>query len=140
MFHDDLYSMPYGPVVSSVKNGIDSTDTLRTNTSKWKEYIQLDNDTHAVYLVAPGNYSLLSESETDLIKQAYEKFKDFSFTKIMNYFHNNFPEFEEITGVPHRKPIYYKNLLLKNGFSQEETSEIIDEINYSEKLSEAING
>lgn len=132
VFHDDLYSMPYGPVVSSVKEGIDSADSRIESESKWKKFIRLNEADHEVFLIAPGDFSLLSESEIEIITEAYEKFKDYSFTKIMGYFHS-VPEYEEIHGYPRRKKITYEDLFIKNNFSPDEASEIIEEIAYSEK-------
>ena len=135
MFHDDLYSMQYGPIVSSVMEGIDSADSRYDTGSPWKDYIRLDGILNAVYLVSPGDFTVLSDSEIELIENAYNEFKGFSFNKIMNFFHK-MPEYEEIDGYPKRKKISYKDLLTKNNYSEEEASEIIEEIKYSEKLAD----
>lgn len=131
MFYDDLYSMQYGPVSGNVKAGIDCADKTNPNQTDWKNFIRLDNNLNSVYEVNPGDYSLLSDSEIDLIREAYEKFKDFTFYQIMSYFHTNFPEFEEITGLPKRKPITWKDILTRNGYSEEDADEIVSEIQYS---------
>ena len=135
IFHDDLYSMQYGPIVSSINEGIDSADLRYDTGSTWKKYIRLDGILNAVYLVSPGDFTVLSDSEIELIENAYNQFKGFSFNKIMNYFHN-VPEYEEISGYPKRKKISYKDLLIKNDFTEEEASEIVEEIKYSEKLAD----
>ena len=72
MFHDDLYSMRYGPVVSSVNDGIDSTDSRFKAENKWKNYILLEDKTNTVFLIAPGDFSLLSDSEIEIITEAYD--------------------------------------------------------------------
>ena len=141
MFHDDLYSMRYGPVVSSVNDGIDSTDSRFKAENKWKNYILLEDKTNTVFLIAPGDFSLLSDSEIEIITEAYDKYKNYSFSEIMNDFHQ-LPEYDEIklNQHPQRKPITYEELLLKNDFSPEDPAEIIKEINYSEKMAEPIYG
>ena len=138
MFYDNLYSMPFGPVSSSVNSGIDSADQYKKQSNAWKEHITLkeNSESHDVLEICPGNYDLLSDSEIELIEEAYEKFKDYSFFEIMNYFHTEIPEYEEVkwNDNPRRKQITYKKLLTKNGYSPEEADEISKEIKYTEKL------
>lgn len=144
MFFDDLYSMPLGPVSSSVNNGIDSSDQNKPINTLWKEHICLKEyeGSHDVFLVYPGDYSLLSESDTELIEEAYNKFKNYNFFDIMNYFHNEIPEYEETkwNDPQRKKPITYKTILIKNGYTDEEAEEIVNEIVYTKNLLSEVYG
>jgi hypothetical protein len=144
VFYDELYSMPLGPVASSVNDGIDSSEQYKTINTLWKEHVCLKESegNHDVFLVLPGDYSLLSESETDLIEEAYNKFKDFNFFEIMNYFHKEIPEYEETkwNDPQRRKLITYKTLLTKNGYTDKDAEEVISEIVYSGKMMSEVYG
>ena len=122
MFFDKLFSLPHGPIVSAINDGIDSANM--PGKSKWGEYFELTDN--SVILKYFEDDSILSEFEIEIITEAFDKFKGWSFPKLKNYF-DNLPENKITTS---RELIDYEEILKLNGASEFQIKEAISEISY----------
>ena len=122
VFFDKLYSAPYGPIVSSVNDGIDSSsypfDTL------WSKHLSLKGN--EVILKEEADNSVLSPFEDQIIEDTYKKFKNYGFTKLNKFFHD-LPEHKETNS---REDISYEEILTHEGVGQENISEVMRELSY----------
>ena len=122
LYFDKLYSIPWGPVVSIVKDGIDSAKP--DSGSPWSAYFILKNN--KIYLKADPSYSCLSEFDEDLIREVFAQFKGWDFNRLQAYFHN-LPEYKETNS---RVDINYEDILEAEGFNKEDIQETLQEISY----------
>jgi uncharacterized phage-associated protein len=122
IFFDKLYSAPYGPIVSSVNDGIDSSSYPFKNL--WSKHLNLKGND--VILVEEADNSVLSPFEDRIIEEIYKKFKNYSFTRLKNFFHG-LPEHKETNS---REDISYEDVLAAEGLGQEYISEVMRELSY----------
>lgn len=126
MFFDDLYSVPYGPIVSAVNDAIDST--AYPYQSEWSKHIDLENKT--VKLLKEADYDVLSEFDEEIIKKAFEKFKGWGFAKLKLYFHS-LPEYQETKS---RIDIEYIDIFRDEGIDEESIKDALDNLAYLDFL------
>lgn len=131
MFFDKLYAAPYGPIVSAVNDGIDST--AYPTDSNWSKHFSLVGNT--VHLKIPADYSVLSPFETEIITGAFSYFNGWSFTELLNYFHQ-LPENKETKS---REDILYDEVLREAGYDQESVHETLQEISYLSFLENSLD-
>ncbi|MBE3144126.1 MAG: SocA family protein [Planctomycetes bacterium] len=122
LYFDVLCSVPWGPIVSNVNDGIDSAAT--SAGSPWAKYFSLENKT--VTLKSAPDYSCLSEFEEIIIRETYEKFRDWDFNRLHTYF-SSLPEYKETKS---REDINYSDILIGEGFAPEDIQEALKEISY----------
>jgi len=132
IFFDDLYSLPYGPIVSAVNDGIDSIEY--PVKSSWSDHFDLHGK--IVSLKIEGDLSLLSPFEEDIITKTYQEFKKMDFTKLHNVF-KSLPEHKETQS---RVPITHEEILEKEGYDQTAIAETINELNYHSFFEQSVNG
>jgi uncharacterized phage-associated protein len=123
MFFDQLYSVPFGPIASAVNDGIDTAE-YPTIDSPWTNYFSVEGQ--KVKLRKEADYSVLSPFEEEIIKEAFHKFKGWSFTQLKEYFHH-LPEYIETSS---REIINYDVILEAEGYSKKQIKETIEEISY----------
>lgn len=131
MFFDELYSAPYGPIVSNVNDGIDLSEYPSTST--WSTHFRLTDKT--ISLETEPDLSVLSDFEIDLIKSTSEKFKDKSFNEMHEIF-RNLPEHMETKS---RVPIQYETILAAEGFTQDNIKDTIEELSYIHYLESTLS-
>ena len=122
LFGDQLFSLPYGPIVSSVNDGIDLCEYPGEST--WNEYFKLRGK--IVELLKDADYSILSPFEKKIIEESYGQFKGWSFAKLHDFF-SKLPEYKE---TKNRERIFYKDILAGEGFEAEIADEALAELSY----------
>ena len=132
MYFDRLYSLPYGPIVSAVNDGINSA-AYNFNLSPWEDHFSLD--CNAVELKMEADYSQLSPFEEQLIKDTFEKFAGWEFRSIRAFF-DALPEHKETST---RENIDHAVILQAEGYEDEEITEALSEINYLHFLENILN-
>jgi|GEM_PF-2515943 hypothetical protein len=122
-----LCSIPFGPIVSEINTAVDSTDisALPSHDNLWQQYFSLKRNELTSKAENPGN-ELLSEFEEELILELFSKFKNYSFGRLKKYTHS-LPEHKETDSCI---DISYFDFFTENGFSKEETTELLQEISY----------
>lgn len=131
LFFDDLYSMPFGPVVSNINDGIDMT--LYENETNWNNYFQLKNKT--LLLKTSADYDVFSEFELAMLQELFSKFEGWSFDQLKKFFHD-LPEYRETQS---RISIQPEEILKGNGYNKIEIQEALNEIAYFNQLKGALN-
>lgn len=122
-----LCSIPFGPIVSEINDALDSTDisALPCVNNIWQNHLSLNGNLLSL-TSGTTESELLSDFEVNLIEELFSKFKNYSFGELKNYTHA-LPEHTETNSCIN---INYYDLFVKNGFSKEETEELIQEISY----------
>ncbi len=133
LFHGYLCSLPLGPVISEVNDGVDAIippNNIKENVQRilypdWEDHfspagrykLRLDKD--------PGDDEL-SPADLNQIKEIYEKFKGWGFNKLKNFFEN----LPEHTLTKSQVPIAFADILRVTGSSEEEINELREEYYY----------
>lgn len=131
LFCDRLYSIPYGPIVSSVNDGINLT--AYPADSPWTKLFSLDGK--LVTLKEEADYSVLSPFEIGLIEESYNKFKGWDFDHLHEFF-KNLPEYKNTTS---REEINYEEILSAEGFDPQSVKDTINEIYYFDLLESSLD-
>lgn len=131
IFFDRMYSIPYGPIVSSVNDGIDLT--AYPVKSPWTNHFSLNGN--LITLKKEADYSLLSPFEIGIIEEAYNKFKGWDFNRLHEFF-ENLPEFKKTTS---REEIQYDEILSAEGFDPKSVEDTINEIAYIDLLESSLH-
>lgn len=134
-FYGKYFSLPAGPIVSEVNNAIKSClpDELDTDFN-WKEYFQLDEGKHRLSQLNPNtlHYSgVLSDEDRLRLSKLYNKYKDYDFPAMRDVMHA-LPEHIELQEGERRKPLTYRHIFEKNGFTPEQIEELLSEIAYED--------
>jgi len=132
-FFGQHFSLPAGPIVSEVNNAIKSClkDELDTYFD-WKRYFKLNEQNHQLSQTNSEElyYSgLLSDEDRLRLTNLYNKYKSHDFGAMREVMHA-LPEHIELTGDERRKPLSYRHILEKNGFTPEQIEELLSEIAY----------
>lgn len=131
IFNDSLYSIKYGPIASAVNDGIDNTEY--PFDSEWNNFITLTGK--EVRLITEADYEIFSENEYELIVEAYEKFKGWSFNKMKEYFHS-LPEHKETNS---RIDIEYLDIFKAAGVDEESIQDSLKTISYFNHFNTVVN-
>ena len=126
IFFDAMFSLPYGPIVSAVNDGIDSTQYQ--DGSEWKKNLVVDKKN--VTLIKDGDYDLLSDFEEGIIRSAFEKFKGWGFDRLNSFFHNLPEHIETDSSIE----LPYSYVLTKSGVDKKTIDEAIEELLYVSRL------
>jgi uncharacterized phage-associated protein len=126
LFSDQLYSIPYGPVVSEVNDGIDLCEYDAKTI--WNFFFTLKGK--IVELIKDADYSLLSSFERKIIESAYQKFKGWSFDQLHDFF-SKLPEYKNTNS---REIISYEEILAAEGYDPSSIQQLVNEIYYINKL------
>lgn len=131
MFFDNLYSLPYGPIVSAVKDSIDDLEyPIETD---WDHYLTLNGK--EVRLINEPDLSFLSDFEIQIITESHQMFKGWDFSRLHHYF-RDLPEHTETRS---RVDIDYKNILLAAGYKKEDVDSYDRELIYMFSLNQIQN-
>lgn len=131
IFFDDLFSIPWGPIVSQVKENIDLIEY--PIESSWSEHFNLDGKT--VSLKEEVDLSALSVFEENLVKDIFKKFEGWNFNKLKDFFHG-LPEHIETNS---REEICYEDILRASGCDSETIEDVLNEISYLDRLESSLN-
>jgi uncharacterized phage-associated protein len=131
MFNDSLFSMKYGPVVSTVNDAIDNLAYPFDN--EWNKHFSLKANT--IRLIKESSYDALSESEEKIIKDAYIKFEGWDFSRLKKFFHS-LPEHKETTS---RIDIEYDEILKNSGVDEESIQDALETISYFKILENSLH-
>ena len=99
---DSYFSMKKGPILSNVLDLITNGKSIYGD-SFWYKYISEPSD-YNISLENDPKQDELSKQEIDLIEEIFEKFKNYSEWKMVDYCHDNLPEWEHPgeTSIPIR--------------------------------------
>ena len=133
LFHDALFSAPYVPVASGVNHGIDAIvppkisnrDFEKGEHPAWENNFTRKGETSLLRTADPGSEEL-SESDINLINEIQQKFKNWDFNELKNFFHD-LPEYVETDA---KIPIHFTEILRAEGASEEEIKELKAEYYY----------
>lgn len=140
MIGDKLVSMPHGPGLSAVY------DLFLGNNEYWKYWI--NNPGKYQLALAPqirvddseplNTFDELSVADTKILDSVLQKIGEMSRQQIFDFIQQNCPEWEDPHGSPTQ--ISFKDLLLKNGKSEEEVTLILQNIEEIEDLHSVAQG
>lgn len=105
LFHDDVFSMPHGPVHSVTYDFIDG----KIERSEWSEFLkEREGDTiKATRAFDREDLDELSAAEMDTLKRTWEEFGRMNHWEIRDWTHENCPEWENPDGssksIPHER-------------------------------------
>ena len=131
LIFDRLYSIPYGPIASSVNDGIDLS--AYPADSSWTKLLSLNGK--LVTLKEEADYSILSPFEIGLIEESFNKFKGWGFDRLHEFF-KNLPEYKNTTS---REEINYEEILSAEGYDPQSVKETINEIYYFDLLESSLD-
>jgi len=127
---DEPYSMEYGPVPSNI---YDLTKGGIRHGCEWETAIETVQKETLVLRSDPGTDEL-SEDEMALLRETFDKYKDFTFDKMKDYCHS-LPEYDKTVGKG-SKPISIVTMFKTLG-RPEKIGEIADSILEMERLKAA---
>jgi len=117
---DDYYSTNYGPVLSRVYDFIKNSRSSVVNGSQntWNEYLKTNH--YSVEITLPGNFlGKLNRLEMELIEELHEKFKGYSWQKIVDEVIHDKSVIPECTDADSGSvSIDKKSILISNGISE----------------------
>lgn len=131
MFNDSLFSVKYGPIVSSINDGIDNA--AYPFETEWNKHIVLNGIN--VQLLNEGDFDLLSENEIDLIQEIFNQFEGKAFGEMKAKFHS-LPEYKETKS---RIDIEYVDILRPAGIDEESIADALETISYFNYLDQTIH-
>jgi len=124
---DEPYSMEYGPVPSNI---YDLTKGGIRDGCEWEKAIETVKREILVLKSDPGTDEL-SEDEMALLRETFQKYKDFTFSEMKNFCHN-LPEYDKNVGKGSRPiPIF---TMFKTLGRSEQLPEIADSILEAQRL------
>lgn len=136
VIYDDLYSLPYGQVVSKTLDRAEYQE--RKAQSFWGEHLE-NYDGKNIRLIKECGKEKLSRAEIDLIKEIFKENKDKTPQQLFDEHHNPalFPEWKD----PHSSSIEtpYPDLLRILGKTQEQIREFeedMNELTYLEEMTQ----
>jgi hypothetical protein len=124
---DEPYSMKYGPVPSNI---YDLTKGGIRNGCEWDRVIETQKPEILVLRSDPGTDEL-SEDEMELLRETFQKYKDFSFENMKAFCHE-LPEYDPSVGAG-SKPISISTMFKSLG-KPEQVSDVADAILEMERL------
>jgi uncharacterized phage-associated protein len=132
---DWYVSMPHGPVLSFTLDKINDSPAPN-ETSYWHRFISERRD-HQVTLLGPAPRDQLSPAEEQLLDAVWQEFGTMNQWELRDYSHS-LPEWRDPKGSS--LPIQISDILLGEGFSEDEAREVLDTLNAEEfaaRLSDA---
>lgn len=94
IFHDELFWLKDGPILSRTLDLIRSNDVC-ASSQYWKNYISRHGKYNICTINEPET-SRLAEAIRDEIEKIYNKFKNYTWIQIRNWCHDNLPENKHI--------------------------------------------
>lgn len=107
VFFDQVYSLPYGPILSQTLDNINSSNS---ETSPWYGFVRTEGKKNVV-LVKESDFDELSEYDEIKIEETVAKFKDTCFSDRTDFFHA-LPEYTRVS-TGERADISYRVILEK---------------------------
>jgi hypothetical protein len=124
---DEPYSMQFGPVPSNI---YDLTKGGIRNGCEWDKAIETGQKETLVLRLDPGTDEL-SEDEMALLRETFDKYKDYTFSNMKAYCHD-LPEYDKTVGAG-SKPISISTMFKTLG-KPEQIADIADSILEMERL------
>ena len=133
LFHSGLFSIKLGPIASEVNDRINAvvpSEKFRflyneDEYSRWVNHFKSANSKELRLTSDPGDDEL-SESNIDLITEISVKFRNYSYSQLVEFFHH----LPEHTITDSRIPIPFEKILEEEGFCEDEIQEIQEEYRY----------
>ena len=132
---DWYVSMAHGPVLSFTLDKINDSPPP-DGTSYWHRFISERQD-HQVTLLGPSPRDQLSPAEEQVLDAVWREFGTMNQWELRDYSHS-LPEWRDPKGSS--LPIQISDILLGEGFSEDEAREVLDTLNAEEfaaRLSDA---
>ncbi|TGL75415.1 Panacea domain-containing protein [Leptospira levettii] len=121
LFGEELYSLPFGPVVSKTYDAIKSQEKLEKDVQLREHFARVDN-----FLILKKVFPIkrLSRNELRHLKSIFEKFGHYTVAQLMDYCHDKdlTPEWKDPGNS--RIPIYHGDLLRVWKVANEDIKEI----------------
>jgi uncharacterized phage-associated protein len=133
---DWYVSMPHGPVLSFTLDRINDSPSPR-ETSYWHRFISERRENEVALLGDVPPRDQLSPAEEQLLDAVWQEFGKMNQWDLRDYSHT-LPEWRDPKGSS--LPIEIRDILLGEGFSEEEAREVLDTLNAEEfaaRLSDA---
>jgi uncharacterized phage-associated protein len=124
---DWYVSMPHGPVLSFTLDKINDS-AAPEGTSYWHRFISERSD-HEVALLGDPPRDQLSRAEEQLLDGIWNEFGTMNQWQLRDYSHS-LPEWRDPKGSS--VPIQVQDILLGEGFSEEEVREVVETLNAEE--------
>ena len=124
---DWYVSMPHGPVLSFTLDRINDS-APPDGTSYWHRFISERRD-HEVALLGDAPRDQLSPAEEQLIEEVWREFGKLNQWELRDYSHS-LPEWRDPKGSS--LPIEIRDILLGEGFSEDEAREVLETLNAEE--------
>ena len=136
-FFGTYYALPRGPIISEVNNGISScSETTPEAPYDWSSYFTLKMSTHTISQKNPDAKlfeGLLSEEETDRLTALIQKYRSAP-KGVLESDIQNLPEHIDLLENERRRRMPYQFVFERNGFSNEQITELMQEIAYEIQL------
>jgi len=134
-FFGTYFSLPKGPIISEVNNGISSCGDSEVDLSyDWSTFFTLNRKTHLISQKNPDERisdGLLSDEEIDRLRDLYSKYH-LARKGMLEGDIKNLPEHIDLNKDERRRALTYRDILEKNGFTPKQASEILQEIVYDD--------
>lgn len=130
---DRMVSMPYGPVLSRTLNFMNGN--VRSSVGNGWEDLIADKKDHQVELrrvVEPENLLRLSEAETEIMDEVWEKFGNMDRFELSEMTHQEFGEWKDPNGSS--LPINYDDVLRAMGSDPETAKAISADIEEKQRI------
>lgn len=124
---DWYVSMPHGPVLSFTLDRINDS-APPDGSSYWHRFISERRD-HEVALLGEAPRDQLSPAEEQLIEEVWREFGKLNQWELRDYSHS-LPEWRDPRGSS--LPIEIRDILLGEGFSEDEAHEVLETLNAEE--------
>lgn len=124
---DWYYSLPHGPVLSFTLNKINE-EAPPDGSSYWHQYIS-ERCAHTVSLIGEAPNDQLSPAEEKLLDTIWEEFGGMNQWELRDFTHT-LPEWQDPNGSS--LPIHIRDILMSEGFSDEDITDILHTLNAEE--------
>ena len=136
-FFGTYYALPKGPIISEVNNGISSCSEITPEAPyDWSPYFTLEVATHTISQKDPDAKlfeGLLSEEETDRLTTLIQKYRSAP-KGVLESDIQNLPEHIDLLENERRRRMPYQFVFERNVFSNEQITELMQEIAYEIQL------
>ncbi len=134
-FFGTFFSLPKGPIISEVNNGISSCGDSEVDLPyDWSTFFTLNRKTNLISQKNPEDRisdGLLSDEEIDRLHDLYDKYR-LARKGMLEGDIKNLPEHIDLNKDERRRALPYRDILEKNGFTPEQVSELLQEIVYDD--------
>lgn len=141
-FFGRYFALPKGPIVSEVNDGIKSCYGNDVDVSiDWSEHFILNKTLHLISRREPEKElfsGLLSDEEVERLTKLFRKYENDREGRLKTDI-ENLPEHVTLREGERSRPMSYQFVLEKNGFTQSEIKELLEEIVYDDFYREKLD-